>query len=389
MAGSKPAKSASLMRTDGSEIVTDPVTIRADTTLDEEVKPNSSAYIGNMNDYDRLEMVLKYMRDKHRWSINDLLRHMVTAKPGKPYDQTIKTRVKLLSGAIAQEQVAEQLVRYSDELHEIGVSGLVERLRSEINRLGSSVTGLGNFDPEASSRKIPVRGTGSRPVKAITIISASIAYAYAPNTYDNFPVLLGVHLHAMGVKRRTLNVLAGLGLIPSYQTIMRRRAEPPRWPQLEKYHTLFQQIKGIAQSARQRIIISWDNFDYSETVRHQSLWEPAKHICATTGKLCISQNLPGDGLHKSMFRPHLALDPNDVCFMSGNRDDEILHQTQRYWIAEAIRDTHRDAIHDTFTDELDGWPQFQCVERLLPQNTRHYSLGPILENEALSMALTM
>ena len=150
MAHSNFQKSAYTARVDASEIASDPATIRANTTRDEEANPNPSAYIGNVNDYDRLEMVLKYMRDTHRWSINDLLRHMVTAKPGKPYDRTIKTRAKLLSRAIVQDQVAEQLVRYSGDLRELGVSGLVERLRNEINRLGSSVTGLGNFDPEAS-----------------------------------------------------------------------------------------------------------------------------------------------------------------------------------------------------------------------------------------------
>jgi hypothetical protein len=228
--------------------------IRAHTTRDEVAEPNPSAYIGNMSDYDRLELVLKDMRDKHRWSINDLLRHMVTAKPGKPYDRTTKTRVKLLSRAIVQDQVAEELVRHSNELREIGVSSLVERLRIEIDRLGSSATALGHFDPEASVHGLDIPHIYSQIQEAapelcklllallepknisqrdrikasqgpITVISASIAYAYAPNTYDNFPVLLGVHLHAMGVKRRTLNVLTGLGLIPSYQTIMRKRAQ--------------------------------------------------------------------------------------------------------------------------------------------------------------------
>jgi hypothetical protein len=82
-----------------------------------------------------------------------------------------------------------------------------------------------------------------------------------------------------------------------------------------------------------------------------------------------------------MFHPHLSLDVNDVYLSPGNLDDEILHQTQRYWIAEAIRNTHRAAIHDVFTDELDGWPQFPQVECLSPQKTIHYNLGPILENE--------
>ena len=146
--------------------------------------------------------------------------------------------------------------------------------------------------------------------------------------------------------------------------------------------TSFQlQIKKLAQSARHQIIISWDNFDYSETVRHQSLRDPSQHVCATTGKLCISHEMPAQGLRKSMLHSHHALDVNDIVFMAGNVDDEIHHQTQRYWIAEAIRYTHRAAIHDVFTDELVEWPQFPRIECLSPRKTKHYSLGPILANE--------
>lgn len=207
-----------------------------------------------MSDYDRFDSVLKFMWSKHRWSINHLLHHMVTAESEKPYSRSIKTRVKRLSDAIAQERVTEQLTLHSDLFRDVfQISSVVSRLQVEINRLGSDI-GLGNFNPE-----IPVHGldiphiynriqetapelckllfgllepkhhsTRDR-VKAsqgpITIITACILYANAPKTKDNFPVLLGVYLHSMGVKRRILSVLAGLGLIPSYQTIMRKRAE--------------------------------------------------------------------------------------------------------------------------------------------------------------------
>jgi hypothetical protein len=91
--------------------------------------------------------------------------------------------------------------------------------------------------------------------------------------------------------------------------------------------------------------------------------------------------MPVGGLHKSMFHPHIALDESDISLAPGNLDDEILHQTQRYWIAEAIRYTHHDAIHDVFTEELVDWPKFPHIDCLLPRKTNHYNLGPILENE--------
>jgi hypothetical protein len=145
-------------------------------------------------------------------------------------------------------------MQYSwDELSEIVISTLVKRIRVEIDRLVSTDIGLGSFNPETTVHELDIphiydriqkatpvlcklffallepRYPGKRDrVKAnqgpITIITASIAHAYAPNTYDNFQMLLGVHLHSMGVKRRTLSLLAGLHLIPSYRNIMRKRA---------------------------------------------------------------------------------------------------------------------------------------------------------------------
>jgi len=180
---------------------------------------------------------------------------MVTAEPVKPYDSSIKTRTKKLSEAIAQKEVIEKLSQYpSNRLSEITISSLVDRIRVEIDQFASTDIGLGRFDPETSPYELDIPRIYNRIQEAaptlcklllailesnhpsqrdrvqaskgpITIITVSIAYAYAPKTYDTFSVLLGVHLHSMGVKRRTLSVLAGLGLIPSYKTIMRKRAE--------------------------------------------------------------------------------------------------------------------------------------------------------------------
>ena len=38
-------------------------------------------------------------------------------------------------------------------------------------------------------------------------------------------MLLGLHLHSMGVKRRTLNVLAGLGVTSSYRAVNTKYSE--------------------------------------------------------------------------------------------------------------------------------------------------------------------
>ena len=51
------------------------------------------------------------------------------------------------------------------------------------------------------------------------MICSILAQARAPNTCTNLPMLLGLHLHSMGVKRRSLNLLAGLGITSTYWAI--------------------------------------------------------------------------------------------------------------------------------------------------------------------------
>jgi len=95
-----------------------------------------------------------------------------------------------------------------------------------------------------------------------------------------------------------------------------------------------------------------------------------------------------------MLRPQVTLDPCDIYLAAGNQDDEILHSCQRYWIAEAIRYTHREAVEGLFMDRnltttgqmrkqvvLTDWPELPSIERLPSRKTPHYGLGPILENE--------
>lgn len=147
-------------------------------------------------------------------------------------------------------------------------------------------------------------------------------------------------------------------------------------------------MKSLAQKSRTDIVVSWDNFDYGETVRHQTLREQAKHISATTGKLCIGHYMPSGGLKDSMFHPDVPLTVDDVYDSPGNRFDNISIQCQRYWIAEAIRYVHKGAVDSIFNTLSSShhsqpveYPQFPSVERLNPRKTPHFGLGPILENE--------
>jgi hypothetical protein len=178
-------------------------------------------------------------------------------------------------------------------------------------------------------------GTRSVP-GTLLLISASLAHLYTPRKCNALQSLLGIHLHSMGVKRTTLDLLAGLGVILNYSTIM-------------NYGAVLAgkgvaRLKELAQTLPDELVVVWDNFDYNQTVRHQTLRDPSKHVCATTGKLCIGHCIPSGGLTKSMLHLEIPLTVDNIYSAPGNHFDDTNIQCQRFWIAEAIRYTHQAAV---------------------------------------------
>jgi hypothetical protein len=201
-------------------------------------------------------MVLHELNEKHRWSIKDLVYHMVTAKPIKKNGVSCLVRAKALSDGLYQrEEVVEQLSRASQDIRTVGNSALVDRIRAELRSVSKPDVGLGEFDPETDIAKLDIPALAERIQNAapelwqllgalmepqsarsrrdtfveyqgsMVMICSVLAHARAPILSNNLPMLLGLHLHSMGVKRRTINVLAGLGITSSYWSVNARRGE--------------------------------------------------------------------------------------------------------------------------------------------------------------------
>ena len=66
-----------------------------------------------------------------------------------------------------------------------------------------------------------------------------------------------------------------------------------------------------------------------------------------------------------MLHLDVKLTSLDIWNANGNKEDEILYNCQRYWIAEAIRYTHRTAVESVFDrDNSMLWPELPSVKRL-------------------------
>jgi hypothetical protein len=203
-------------------------------------------------------MILKQMHEQHRWTLKSFIYHLVTAQPEEKNAWSAVSRTRKLSEAIyGQKEVVTELHEIpesADADESVRTSQLVAHIRSELSQFGNPAVGLGQFNAEESVDQLDIPGLASRVQVAaprlwallvsimtpqqpsarntsqdyqgrIFMICIILASAFAPRTCNKFPVLLGLHLHSMGVKRRTINLLYGLGLVSNYMTIMRRRDE--------------------------------------------------------------------------------------------------------------------------------------------------------------------
>ncbi|KAJ5143397.1 uncharacterized protein N7515_002184 [Penicillium bovifimosum] len=218
-------------------------------------------YMKKLTPRERVDMILAYMREHHRWSIKDLIYHMVLAPSSKMNAHSETRRAKLVSQAIyGQPEVVKQLASVSKDIYTIGASDQVSRLQSELKELGRRNI-LGEFEPDADPAHMDIPNLATRaqakapelwgllvsimtPPKSsrdtstvyqgsIFTILSILASAFAPRKSNNIPTLIGLYLLAMGVKRRVITFLAGLGINSAYQTIMDRQKELPDSKQLE------------------------------------------------------------------------------------------------------------------------------------------------------------
>lgn len=193
---------------------------------------------------DRAIVVLKYLREKHQWELEDFIVALVIESSTINHTPSPVTNAIRLSPIIHWEEVAKQMANVSNE-KALAEMKQVEQLRSKLQAMGKPEVGLGTFHPswDANQLAIPtsavrVQRAAPNPTKLLASIMARqrngdpdfssevsgasvmicsiLARSYSPWKCNNFPVSIRLHLHSMGVKRRTFEALSGLGVTTSY-----------------------------------------------------------------------------------------------------------------------------------------------------------------------------
>jgi len=150
------------------------------------------------------------------------------------------------------------------------------------------------------------------------ILFSILCFTWCRNTCSKLPKLFGLYFQSMGVKRRVLQVLAGMGIC-------------------ETYHTINKLNESIAANGLNHLatagscpnaIIVYDNFDYHEQVRHQRVGDHGDLKSVTSGKVIYGRHLPLTGLRQDMLHEEVPLRLKDVLMVAGNSYDDIQKQVR-------------------------------------------------------------
>jgi hypothetical protein len=115
--------------------------------VDDPKKPTQ--YVRGLSKRERVDMVLNELNEKHRWSIKDLIYHLVTAEPTKKYGMTCLVWARTLLDAIYQwEEVVERLAHVLEDIRTVGNIALAVHIQTELHIVGKPGVGLGTFNPK-------------------------------------------------------------------------------------------------------------------------------------------------------------------------------------------------------------------------------------------------
>lgn len=271
-----------------------------------------------MTSRQKADDVLKYMRDRHRWTIKDLIRSLACDPPEKSKNRGGRSKEertnKVIEAIWGQTEVLKELEKnvsfpcvrtYKKELKALETTpffGIWKHgLEFERLDLPAYFTELRRLAPKLlellQSLTAPLRERDDTPNRRsellagrYVLIFSILSFTRRRNTCNNLPRLIGLYLQSTGVKRRVLEVLAGLGVCEGYHAIKK----------------LNDSIAAEAEAhldtvgARSDTVIVYDNSDHEEHVQNQRAGDHGGMRSVTNGKLLYG-SLPSEGLQQDML----------------------------------------------------------------------------------------
>ena len=200
-------------------------------------------------DRERVDDIMQYIRRKHKMSVNQFVRAYATAINDRGGQNTATFRARKLADMILEDGDILQLQKHKN-LGRVGLFSAAQ-IRKEMVQL-ESVDGyfgaykhrdniedmdfqmaiqqlerqapclLALLDTLIIPRRVRQDQKEREPLSGrVALITAILCFSRGRSTSNNLQRTLGLYFYSMGVKRRVISVLHGLGICESYRTINR------------------------------------------------------------------------------------------------------------------------------------------------------------------------
>jgi hypothetical protein len=133
------------------------------------------------------------------------------------------------------------------------------------------------------------------------------------------------------------------------------------------------------QARNPQSVVVYDNFNFMDNVRDQTLGNYDIMRNLTTGLLVVSSALPTSGLTQSILRRHVPLDAREMLLRDHFQQDEASEALSRYFILNAIGQLHPVVRTSVYGDS--AFPEPPVFDILPAHRTKMFQLGAIFQDE--------
>jgi hypothetical protein len=189
--------------------------------------------------------IVKDLLRQWGWSFHRLVFEYLESENGHRGNRKKKKVGDLLVPLLEDKEVQEELVDRAD-IHTTLITCTIRCIRKELRQLQLQRGPFNTWTPDIEFQDVDLENTAKfvqqhgpllfRLIEGISapnreersrdphggravIVTSIFLLGFARNSANGFARLLGLHLQALGVKRRVLSFLHGLGLIDGYKTL--------------------------------------------------------------------------------------------------------------------------------------------------------------------------
>ncbi|KIX06423.1 uncharacterized protein Z518_04399 [Rhinocladiella mackenziei CBS 650.93] len=240
-------------------------------------------------------------------------------------------------------------------------------------KFGAMLHGLVINQRTAKESKRPTKKNEKEEERAaakVATIAAIILFSRHSNSNNNIPVNVGLHCLDAGVGKRTISILQGMGLCPSFATL-KNKEEVLR-------SAAAAEIRRVGQGPH-RIYGAWDNFEFKDHRQHERIGDASTFRSTTTAVICIGDDHEEPTLLHDMWRQNQPIKPTTI--VKNMIAGDALRDIQMFFLRRAFQNVFPQLVSECIYKGGD-LPKILSTQLIRPAATITLPLRAILVNES-------